>query len=121
MVCLHILIHIAQALIDALEAIVLGINLINAGQTRAPICNHAATEVQLVIISYCVAEQRGYIIEGLGHDELHFAGMYVDLNKYALGVNAVLLTVEEGAVENRVKLCAHDVLVEVMTHYGIHG
>ena len=115
---LRVFLHVRQALIDARDAVVARIDLIDARQAAAAVGVDAAAEIELVLVADGVAEQRGDAVERLGHEQGHLAGVYVDLHEHAAGVAAVLLPIEERAVEDGVELGAHGLLVELVAHGG---
>jgi len=117
---LRVFLHVRQALIDARDAVVARIDLIDARQAAAAVGVDAAAEIELVLVADGVAEQRGDAVERLGHEQGHLAGVYVDLHEHAAGVAAVLLPIEERAVEDGVELGAHGLLVELVAHDGVH-
>ena len=120
-VCLHVLLHVFKPRVDALKAVVLRVDFIDARQAGAAVGAHAAAEINLILIENSVAKQRRDIVEGLGHDQLHLAGVHVDLDKNAVGDAAVLLTIEERTVKDGVELGAHGLLVKLVAHDAVHG
>ena len=120
-VCLHVLLHVFKPRVDALEAVVRRVDFINARQADAAVGGHAAAEIDLILIENGVAEQRRDTVEGVGHDQLHLAGVHVDLDENAVGDAAVLLTIEKRAVKDGVELGAHDLFVKLVAHDAVHG
>ena len=118
---LYVLLHIGKPRIDALEAVVTRVNLIDARQAAAAVGSHAAAEIELILVADGVAEQRRNAVEGVCHEQLDLAGVDVDLDKDAVGNTAVLLTVEKRAVKDGVELGAHDLLVKLVAHDAVHG
>ena len=120
-VCLHVFLHVFKPRVDAPEAVVLRVDFIDARQADAAVGAHAAAEIDLILIENGVAKQRCDIVEGVGHDQLHLAGVHVDLDENAVGDAAVLLTIEERTIINGVELGAHGLLVKLVAHDAVHG
>ena len=118
---LYVFLHVFKPRVDALEAVVRRVDFINARQADAAIGGHAAAEIDLILIENGIAKQRRDFVEGVGHDQLHLAGVHVDLDENAVGDAAVLLTIEKRAVKDGVELGAHDLFVKLVAHDAVHG
>ena len=115
-----IVLHGGQAHVNSLVAVVLGVDLIHAGQAASAVYMDTAAEVQLAVIGDRVAEQRCIAVEGVGHQQLGLAGLGVYLDQDAAAVHAVLVAIIEGAVEHSFQGCLHNVLIELVAQDILH-
>ena len=60
---LRVFLHVRQALIDARDAVVARIDLIDARQAAAAVGADTAAEIELILVADGVAEQRGDAVE----------------------------------------------------------
>ena len=109
-----------QADVHRLAFVSLRVHLPHAGQKADAAAAHTAAEVQLAVVLDGIAEQRGMTVEGAGHQHLGLAGLGVDLCQHTLGIAAVGLFQEEGAVVEGVKGSLQDLVIELVPQAALH-
>ena len=109
-----------QAKVHRLALVGLRVHLPHAGQKADAAAAHTAAEVQLALVLNGIAEQRGMTVEGAGHQHLGLAGLGVDLCQHALGLAAVGLFQEEGAVVEGVKGSLQHFFIILVAQGALH-